>query len=274
MSVFVCAEIGINHNGDLKLAEALIDAAVEAGCDAVKFQKRTVSKVYTQDFLESYRESPWGTTQRAQKEGLEFGFEEYSELNRYCNEKGIEWFASAWDLDSQKFLQQFHCKYNKIASPMLTNKELLEDVANEGKHTFISTGMSTWEEIDNAVAIFKKAGCEFELMHCVSVYPTRIMDANLMMIEKLKERYHCAVGYSGHEMDNRVACIAVSMGATSIEKHITLDREMYGSDQKVSLEPNELYKLVSELRVIEKIKGTGERVLSEAEEETRKKLRK
>ncbi len=273
MSVFICAEIGINHNGDLKLAKELIDVAVLAGCDAVKFQKRTVDKVYTQKFLDSYRESPWGTTQREQKEGLEFDYEDYSELDSYCKEKGIEWFASAWDVDSQKFLQQFNCKYNKIASAMLNNTELLEIVAKEGKYTYISTGMSSWEEIDAAVDIFVKAGCPFELMHCVSVYPMKREYANLLLMNKMRERYHCPVGYSGHEMENCVAVIAVAMGATSIEKHIALDRTMYGSDQKASIEPEELKSLVSELRMVEVIKGNGVRILSEDEKATREKLR-
>ena len=147
---FIVAEIGINHNGDLKLAEKLIDTAVIAGCDAVKFQKRTIDKVYTQEYLKEARQSPWGTTQRDQKEGLEFGKEEYDKINDYCREKGIEWYASAWDIDSQKFLQQYDCKYNKVASAMLTNDELLTEIAREKKYTFIATGMSTYEEIDHA----------------------------------------------------------------------------------------------------------------------------
>ena len=222
MRTFVCAEIGINHNGDMKLAKQLIDLACEAGCNAVKFQKRTIDKVYTQEFLDSYRESPWGTTQREQKEELEFSYEQYKELNEYCKEKGMEWYASAWDIDAQKFLQQFDCKYNKIASAMLTNDELLKEVASEGKYTFISTGMSTWEEIDKAVEIFREVNCPFELMHCVSVYPMAAEEANLLLMDEMRERYQCEVGYSGHEMDGRVSMIAVAMGATSIEKHFTL----------------------------------------------------
>ena len=273
MSVFVCAEIGINHNGSLENAKKLIDVAANAGCDAVKFQKRTIDKVYTREFLDSYRESPWGTTQRAQKEGLEFSKEDYAELDQYCKEKGIEWYASAWDVDSQIFLRQFHCKYNKIASAKLTDLELLECVADEGKYTYISTGMSTWEEIDNAVDIFKKKNCPYELMHCVSVYPLLDENANLLMIERLKERYRCPVGYSGHEMDNQVSLLAVAMGASSIEKHITLDRTMYGSDQKVSIEPKELEDLVRQIRLVEGIRGNGERILTKEEESTKKKLR-
>ena len=150
MSVFIIAELGINHNGDMSLVKELIDIAAEAGCDAVKFQKRDIDLVYTNDYLESFRDSPWGTTQREQKNGLEFGFEEYSEIDDYCKKKEIHWFASAWDLKSQKFLRQFNCKFNKIASAMIVYKDLLEEVAKEGKHTFISTGMSTYKDIDLA----------------------------------------------------------------------------------------------------------------------------
>ena len=273
MRTFIVAEIGINHNGDLRLAKQLIDTAVVAGCDAVKFQKRTVDKVYTQEYLDSPRKSPWGETQRAQKEGLEFGKEEYDEIDRYCREKGIEWYASAWDIDSQKFLQQYDCKYNKVASAMLTNAELLEEIAKEEKYTFIATGMSTLEEIDHAVEIFEKYQCPFELMHCNSTYPMPEEDANLKLIKVLSDIYKCKVGYSGHETGTLVSTCAVAAGATSIERHITMDRTMYGSDQKASIEPYELCKLVKDIRDTEKIMGTGEKVLTVAEEEVKKKLR-
>lgn len=273
MSTFIVAEIGINHNGDLKLAKQLIDTAVVAGCNAVKFQKRTVDKVYTKEYLASSRKSPWGETQRDQKEGLEFGKKEYDEINSYCKEKGIEWYASAWDLDSQKFLQQYDCKYNKVASAMLTKDELLEEIAKEGKYTFIATGMSTLKEIDHAVGIFKKYHCPYELMHCNSTYPMPIEDANLKLIKVLADTYKCKVGYSGHEAGTLVSTCAVAAGATSIERHITLDRNMYGSDQKASIEPYDLCKLVKDIRDTEKIMGTGEKVLTPAEEEVKKKLR-
>ena len=273
MKTFITAEIGINHNGDMELATKLIDTAVIAGCDAVKFQKRTVDKVYTKEYLDGPRKSPWGTTQREQKEGLEFGEKEYEEIDRYCKEKGIEWFASAWDLDSQIFLRKFDLKYNKIASAMLTNDELLEAIASEKKYTFIATGMSTYDEIDHAVAIFKKHDCPFELMHCNSTYPMPMEDANLKLIGNLREKYQCKVGYSGHEEGTLVSVCAVALGATSIERHITMDKTMYGSDQKASIEPYELMKLVSEIRNVEKILGDGEKVLSAAEEEVKKKLR-
>lgn len=273
MSTFIVAEIGINHNGDMKLAKKLIDTAVVAGCDAVKFQKRTVDKVYTKEYLDGPRKSPWGETQRAQKEGLEFGKKEYDEIDWYCKEKGIAWYASAWDIDSQKFLQQYDCKYNKVASAMLTNQELLEEIASEGKYTFIATGMSTLEEIDRAVELFEKHKCPFELMHCNSTYPMPLEDANLKLIRVLADIYKCKVGYSGHEEGTLVSTCAVAAGATSIERHITLDRNMYGSDQKASIEPYELCRLVKDIRETEKIMGTGEKILTAAEEEVKKKLR-
>lgn len=273
MAVFIAAEIGINHNGDLRLAKKLIDVAVVAGCDAVKFQKRTVDKVYTKEFLDSPRQSPWGDTQRAQKEGLEFGKAEYDEIDSYCKEKGIKWYASTWDVDSQKFMQQYDCKYNKVASAMLTNLDLLEEMAREHKYTFIATGMSTLEEIDHAVDIFEKHECPYELMHCNSTYPMPPEDANLKLIRALADIYKCKVGYSGHETGTLVSTCAVVAGATSIERHITLDRNMYGSDQKASIEPYELCKLVKDIRETEKIMGTGKKILTVAEEEIKKKLR-
>lgn len=270
---FVIAEIGINHNGSLEIAKQLIDWAAACGCDAVKFQKRTVEKVYSKEELDRYRESPWGTTNREQKMGLEFGKKEYDEIDEYCKKKKIEWFASAWDVDSQLFLASYQLKYNKIASAMLTNIELLEMVAKEGKHTFVSTGMSTLEEIDQAVAIFRKYHCPFELVHCNSTYPMKNEDANLEMIHTLRDRYNCDVGYSGHETGRIVSFAAAVMGATSIERHITLDKAMYGSDQAASLEVQEFVKLVKEIRTIPSIMGDGEKVLSEAELAVRKKLR-
>lgn len=271
--VFVTAEIGINHNGDLDIAKKLIDWAYLSGCDAVKFQKRTIDKVYTQDYLNSYRESPWGTTQREQKEGLEFGKEEYDIIDAYCKEKSIEWYASAWDIEAQLFLRQYNLQYNKIASAMLTNMELLQTVAEEKKYTFIATGMSTYNEIDAAVEIFKKNKCPFELLHCNSTYPMKNEDANLSLIPVLRERYGVKVGYSGHETGRIVSITAVALGATSIERHITLDRTMYGSDQAASLEAEDFQRLIKDIRVIEKALGNGEKVLSKAEADVRKKLR-
>lgn len=273
MSIFIVAELGINHNGRISICKELIDVAVECGCDAVKFQKRDINQVYTQEFLDSPRESPWGSTQREQKEGLEFSHEEYQDIAKYCDDKGIEWFASAWDTNSQAFLRQFDCKYNKIASAMIVHKDLLQMVAEEGKHTFISTGMSTYEDIDSAVDIFKAASCPFELMHTVSTYPMKDEDANLNIINTLRSRYDCNVGYSGHEVGLAISYAAVAMGITSLERHITLDRAMYGSDQSASIEPNGLRQLTGAVRKIEKAMGDGEKRVIAAEVPIARKLR-
>ena len=273
MAIFIIAEIGINHNGDIGIAKDLIKVANEAGCDAVKFQKRTIDLVYTKELLDSPRESPWGTTQRAQKEGLEFGYDEYTEIDRYCRELGIEWFASAWDLESQKFLSQFNCKYNKIASAMLTYEPLLKEAAAEKKYTFISTGMSDVKNIDRAVNIFLEAGCPFELMHCISTYPMNDEDANLNCIKTLRERYQCKVGYSGHEVGLAVSYAAAALEITSLERHITLDRSMYGSDQSASVEPSGLRMLVGAIRKIEQAMGDGKIGINEKEIQISKKLR-
>jgi len=273
MSVFIIAEIGINHNGDMSICKQLIDLACEVGCNAVKFQKRDIDKVYTQKFLDSFRDSPWGSTQREQKSGLEFGIDDYKEIDKYCKEKGIEWFASAWDLNSQKFLQQFNCKYNKVASAMIVFHDLLEMIAKEGKHTFISTGMSNYEDIDKAVSIFKHYGCPFELMHTVSTYPMKDENANLNLIATLKEKYNCNVGYSGHEVGLAVSYAAAAMGISSLERHITLDRSMYGSDQSASIEPAGLRQLVGAVRKIEKAMGDGIKKFSEEEKNIARNLR-
>ena len=272
--VFITAEIGINHNGDIEIAKNLIELAKSAGCDAVKFQKRTVEKVYSKSVLDLPRESPWGKTTRDQKLGLEFGKKEYDEINQHCLLYGIDWFASAWDIDSQLFLRQYDLKYNKIASAMLTNIELLETVTQEGKHTFISTGMSTMEEIKNVVNIFKKSNCPFELMHTNSSYPMKIEEANLMCIPMLKKEFDCNVGYSGHEVSAyRVSLIAASLGATSIERHITLDRTMYGSDQAASLEPPGLKRMIKDVRSVDSVLGDGKKRVWDSEIPVKKKLR-
>ncbi len=270
---FIIAEIGINHNGDLKIAKELIDWAVQAGADAVKFQKRTVEKVYTKEELDRYRESPWGTTNREQKMGLEFGKAEYDEIDAYCKEKNIQWSASAWDVDSQFFLRQYNLKFNKVASAVLTKIDLLKTIAEEKRYTYISTGMSSFEEIDAAVDVFRKADCPFELMHCNSTYPMKNEDANLSMIEVLRERYQCPVGYSGHETGRIVSFAAAARGISSLERHITLDRAMYGSDQAASLQVVDFCKLVREIHVLPAIIGNGKKVLSDEELAVRKKLR-
>lgn len=273
MSIFIIAEIGINHNGDLEIAKQLIEMAKNAGCDAVKFQKRSIDIVYSPEVLDTPRESPWGTTTREQKIGLEFGLSEYRDIDKFCKEKRIEWFASAWDIESQKFLRQFNCKYNKIASAMLTHESLLREVASEKQKTFISTGMATFKEIDLAVDIFVKAKCEFTLMHTVSVYPCPDKDLNLNLIRTLQERYDCPVGYSGHESSPIPSIAAAALGITSLERHITLDRSMYGSDQSASLEKRGLEILVNGVRTIEIALGDGEKIFSESEKSVASKLR-
>jgi len=257
MTIFITAEIGINHNGSIEIAKDLINVALSAGADAVKFQKRNIDLVYSKEMLDSPRESPWGNTQREQKEGLELSLKDYKELDKYCKEKGIEWYASAWDIDSQKFLKQFNLSYNKIASAMLVSEELLKEVSSEGKKTFISTGMSSINEIDNAVKIFQNARCPFVLLHCVSTYPMKDEDANLNAINTLKERYKCEVGYSGHEVGLAVSYGSAAMGIVALERHITLDRAMYGSDQAASIQPEGFRQLVSVVRKIEKAMGDG-----------------
>ena len=273
MSIFVIAEIGINHNGDIDICKELIDAASDAGCDAVKLQKRDINKVYTQEFLNSPRKSPWGETQRKQKEGLEFDMDNYKEINEYCKSKSIQWFASAWDINSQIFLRHFNCKFNKIASAMILHTDLLKLVAEEGKHTFISTGMSTYDDIQNAVDIFRSYDCPFELMHTISTYPMKDEDANLNLINTLKSRYKCDVGYSGHEVGLAISYAAAALGISSLERHITLDRAMYGSDQSASIEPSGLRQLVGAVRKIESAMGNGKKTIIEAEVPIARKLR-
>jgi len=273
VSIFIIAEIGINHNGEIGICKDLIDVAVEAGCDAVKFQKRTIDLVYTHEFLDSPRDSIWGNTQRDQKNGLEFSKKEYDEIDIYCKNKNISWFASAWDIESQKFLRQYNCKFNKIASAMIVYNDLLHEVASERKHTFISTGMSTYEDIDRAVKIFNDHNCPFELMHTVSTYPMKDEDANLKTINTLREKYGCNVGYSGHEVGLAVSYAAAAMGITSLERHITLDRAMYGSDQSASIEPNGLRMLVGAVRKIEKAIGDGVKKIIADEVPIAEKLR-
>tara|TARA_B100002019_G_C21254687_1_gene593132 strand:+ start:311 stop:1150 length:840 start_codon:yes stop_codon:yes gene_type:complete len=274
LRTFIIAEIGINHNGDINIAEKLIDCAADMGCDAVKFQKRTIDVVYEPEMLDESRKSPWGTTQREQKKGLEFSFEDYQHIDRYCEEKGIEWFASSWDIKSQFFLQQFDLKYNKIASPMMTHKKLLEVVAREGKHTFISTGMSSLLQIEKAVDIFQKNNCPFELMHCVSEYPPSYDKINLSLIPYFKNHFNCKVGYSGHESDIFTSLAAVSIGASSIERHITLDKTMYGSDQSCSLDIQEFTKLVGDIRNLELSIGNGRKAVTHEERKISNKLRR
>ena len=233
---FLIAEIGINHNGDIEIAKKLIKSAKDANFDSVKFQKRNIDLVYSKELLDSPRESPWGKTQRDQKNGLEFGKNEYDEIDSYCKKLNIEWFFSAWDMDSLEFSESYNFKYNKVSSAMIIDLSFLKEVAKRKKHTFISTGMSSLENIKDAVNIFETEKCSYELMHCVSTYPMKTSDANLVTINSLKKEFNCNVGYSGHENGVAVSLAALMFGITSLERHITLDRSMYGSDQAASLE--------------------------------------
>ena len=272
--VFIIAEIGTNHMGNLKIAKQIIDVAKDAGCDAVKFQKKNINKIYTKEFLDSTIDSPWGTTQRQMRLHREFSIKQFEEINMYCKKKKMVWFASCWDTQSQISMRKFKTKYNKVASAMLIHNKLLELIAKEKKYTFISTGMSTMKNIENATKIFKKYKCPFELMHCHSAYPMPTEEANLSMIPVLKKKFKCNVGYSGHEISaTNVSIPAVMMGASSIERHITLNRTWYGHDQAASLEPQGIHRLVRDVRVLEKIRGNGKKKIWPAEIPNQKKLR-
>lgn len=269
----IIAEIGLNHNGSLELAFKLIDMAKECGADLVKFQKRDIDIVYSQEFLDSPRESPWGKTQRDQKQGIEFDKIDYEAISLYCYVKGLPWFASAWDVNSQHFLRSFDLKYNKIASAMLTHKDLVEMVASECKNTFISTGMSDFNQIDEVVNVFESKKCPYTLLHAVSCYPCLDEWCNVRMVKTLKDRYNCPVGYSGHEMGLLPSVLAVSLGASVIERHITLSRSSYGSDQSASLEKKGLEMLVRDCRDVATMMGTGQKVIIPEEAQVAYKLR-
>ena len=272
--VFIISEIGINHNGSLEIAKQLIDMAVEVGCDAVKFQKRNVEKVYSKEILDTPRESQWGKTTREQKFGLEFSEKQYKIIDTYCKKKNIDWYISCWDVGSQIQMRKFKTKYNKVASAMLVHEKLLKTIAEEKKYTFISTGMSSMNDIEKAVKIFKKFKCPFELMHSHSAYPMSIEEANLKLIQTLQKKFKCNVGYSGHETSSYILpVIATSLGATSIERHITINRAMYGSDQAASLEKSGLKRMVRDVRLIEITLGDGKKKIWDSELPAQKKLR-
>jgi len=271
---FVTAELGTNHMGDIQIAKKIIDVAVNAGCDAVKLQKKNVEKIYTEEFLDSPLESPWGTTQREMRLHREFSDKDFKQIDIFCKKKKIPWFVSCWDIESQKQMRKFKTKYNKIASAMLVHDKLLEIVAQEKKHTFIATGMSTLNDIANAVKIFRKHKCSFELMHCHSAYPMPPEEANLNLIPFLAKKFHCKVGYSGHEASaTNITIPAIFLGATSIERHVTIDRTLFGHDQAASLEPKGLMQLVRDIRIIDTILGDGKKRVWESEINTQKKLR-
>ncbi len=271
---FLIGEIGINHNGSVKNAIKLIDFAKKYDFDAVKFQKRTIDLVFSPEELDKDRETPFGKKNSDLKRGLEFGKKEYDIIGQYCKKIDIEWFASPWDIESYKFLMEYDLKYMKVASCLLTIKPLLKEIASSDSYrTFISTGMSTIAEIDEAVKIFKESNNDnFELMHCVSTYPCSNEEVNLNIINTLKKRYGCDIGYSGHEEGLQISCAAVALGATSVERHITLNRTMFGSDQAASISPEGMRILSRDIRIIDKAMGNTEKTLLESEKPIRKKL--
>lgn len=269
---FIIAEIGINHNGSLDLAKRMIDEAVIAGCDAVKFQKRTVSKVYTPEELDIYRPNYYGSTNRDLKLGLELSYEDYCEIDEYCKTKSIMWFASCWDEDSVDFIEQFDVPCHKIASALLTDDSFLAKIKKTNKPVLLSTGMSTMEEIRHAVKVLGEEN--LVLFHCTSTYPNLHNEINLRVIEKLKEEFACPIGYSGHEKGLLPSVLSVQLGASSVERHITVDRTLWGSDQAASLEPEGLRRMVRDIREVRTILGNGEKVVYDSEIPIKKKLRK
>ncbi len=269
---YVVAEIGINHNGDLGLAKKLIDVAVAAGCNAVKFQKRTVDVVYTKAELDRPRDSPFGTTNGELKRGLEFGAIQYGEIDAYCRSRGIVWFASPWDEASVDFLERFNVPCYKIASASLTDDNLLQHIRNTRKPIILSTGMSTMEQIDHAVEVLGRN--DLLLLHATSTYPATYEELNLKVIPVLADRFGLPVGYSGHETGIASSVAAVALGAVMIERHLTLDRAMWGSDQAASLEPNGMTRLMRDIRLVEMAFGDGQKRLLERERPIMEKLRR
>ena len=269
---FIAAEIGINHNGDVDIAKQLIDAAVSSGCNAVKFQKRSIDVVYSAEELDSYRESPFGTTNGDLKRGLEFGYDEYKEIARYCGEKGILWFASCWDEASVDFIEQFKPSCYKIASASLTDDNLLRHHRKCQRPMIISTGMSTLEQIDHAVDVLGKD--DLIILHCTSTYPSKLEELNLRAIPALSGRYGVPVGYSGHEVGLATSIASVALGACMVERHITLDRAMWGSDQAASVEIQGFSRMIKDIRGIEAALGDGKKAVYDSEIPIMKKLRR
>ena len=269
---FIIAEIGINHNGDIKIAKRLIDLAAFAGCDAVKFQKRTIDVVYSAEELAKPRENPFGTTNGDLKYGLEFGLKEYKEINKYCRDKKIMWFASCWDEDSVDFIDQFKVSCYKIASASLTDDGLLKYTRAKGKPIILSVGMSTLEQVDHAIKVLGKK--DLIILHTCSAYPSEYSDLNLKVIPALRERYNVPVGYSGHETGLASSSAAVAIGACVVERHITLDRAMWGSDQAASLGTSGIIKLVKDIRLVETALGDGVKKVTEKEIPIISKLRR
>uniref|UniRef100_A0A6M3LBK1 Putative N-acetylneuraminate synthase n=2 Tax=viral metagenome TaxID=1070528 RepID=A0A6M3LBK1_9ZZZZ len=273
-NIQIIAEIGINHNGSIETAKALMDVAKQCGCDYIKFQKRDIDTVYSKEFLDSPRESPWGKTQGEQKRALEFGFEEYREIDRYSEEIGLPWFASCWDFESLAFIESFNPPLHKIASPMLTHKIFVRKVASLGRTTLISTGMSDWVPILNAASIFEAEHCPYALFHCTSEYPCPDDACNISMIPELRKKFPgVSVGYSNHS-PGILSCIgAAFLGAEWIEAHVTLDRTMYGSDQAASIERPGLERIVQYCKLAPKVIGDGIKIIRAAEKTNAKKLR-
>lgn len=270
--IFITAEIGINHNGDINIAKELIDKAVETGCQAVKLQKRTVEVVYTAEELAKPRENPFGATNGDLKRGLEFGKNEYAEIDRYCREKGILWFSSCWDEDSVDFIEHFDPPCYKIASASLTDDNLLKHHKQYGRPFILSTGMSTLEQIDHAVEVLGKDN--LIILHCTSTYPSKLEELNLIGIHTLQERYDVPIGYSGHEVGLATSVAAATLGACVVERHITLDRSMWGSDQSASVEPTGFSRMVKDIRAIEKAMGDGVKIVYDSEVPIIDKLRR
>ena len=269
---FIIAEIGINHNGSVDLAKKMIDIAVTTGCDAVKFQKRTIDVVYTQEELAKERKSVFGNTNGDLKRGLEFGLKEYKEIDKYCKEKGILWFASCWDEHSVDFIEQFNPPCYKIASASLTDDNLLKYTKSKGKPIILSTGMSTMEEINHAVSILGEDN--LIIMHCTSTYPSNSDEMNLKVIQTFKKEFSCPIGYSGHERGITPSVIAVALGANVVERHITTDRTNWGSDQAASLETSGLYHMVRDIRQTPILLGDGVKVVYPRELPIIEKLRR
>ena len=269
---YIIAEIGINHNGDLEIAKKLIDVAALAGCDAVKFQKRTPELCVPRDQWEIPRETPWGCLPYIEyKRRTEFGPEEYKEIDRYCGEKGIAWFASCWDVPSVDFIEQFKPACYKIASASLTDDDLLKHINEMGRPMILSTGMSTMDEIRHALSLLDND--QLLISHCTSTYPCKPEELNLRMILTLKQEFNCPIGYSGHEVGLQTTLASVVLGASFVERHITLDRAMWGSDHAASVEPGWLMRLVRDIRVVEAAMGDGVKRVYESEQSSIKKLR-
>jgi N-acetylneuraminate synthase len=271
--VLVIAEIGINHNGDTEIAKRLINAAKDAGCDGVKFQKRTIETVYTPEELAKPRDNPFGSTNGDLKRGLEFGYDEYCEIDRFCRERELFWFASPWDEESVDFLEQFNVPCHKIAAACLTDSSLLKKIKSTGKPVILSTGMSTAAEIEQAVGLLNRK--QLLLLYCVSLYPAPPDKINLRAMQTLMNKYSdIPIGYSGHELDTLVSSVAVALGACMVERHFTLDRSMWGSDHKASIEPGEMKNLIDNIRMIERSLGSGEIRCLPEEEPVKAKLRR